>query len=157
MSTSQLGRVMDTLIELGMWDDTVVVVTADHGEQLGDQGTIGKGGFFESSYHVPCIVRDPRHPEGHGSAVDVFTENIDILPTICEAMGLEVPAQCDGLPLTPFLRGERPPWWRDVAHWEYDWRWERILFGPTRGRGTVSSSRCTWPSRSGRDRLCAAG
>ncbi len=45
-------------------------------------------------------------------------------------MGVDVPAQCDGLPLTPFLAGEDPPWWRDAAHWEYDWRWEYILFGP---------------------------
>jgi hypothetical protein len=40
------------------------------------------------------------------------------------------PAQCDGLPLTPFLRGESPPWWRDEAHWEFDWRFTRIPHGP---------------------------
>jgi arylsulfatase A-like enzyme len=126
----QLGRVWDALVELRMWDDTFVVVTSDHGEQLGDQGTIGKGGFFESSYHVPGIVRDPRRPEVHGRVVDEFTENVDVLPTICEAVDLSVPAQCDGLPLTPFLAGGEPPWWRDAAHWEYDWRWEYIPFGP---------------------------
>jgi len=126
----QLGRLWDALVDLGMWDDTFVVVTADHGEQLGDQGTIGKGGCFESSYHVPCIVRDPRRPEVHGRVVDAFTENVDVLPTVCEALGLGVPAQCDGLPLTPFLTGDEPPWWRDAAHWEYDWRWEYIPFGP---------------------------
>ena len=126
----QLGRLWDGLAELGVWDDTFVVVTSDHGEQLGDQGTLGKGGFFEPSYHVVGIVRDPRHPEAHGRAIDAFTENVDILPTLCEAMGVSVPAQCDGMPLTPFLAGDEPPWWRDAAHWEYDWRWERILFGP---------------------------
>ena len=90
-----------------MWDDTVVVVTADHGEQLGDQGLMQKLAFFESSY------RDPRHrprsapPGGHGTVVERFTENVDIMPTLCEAMGIEVPAQCDGYPLTPFLDGER--------------------------------------------------
>jgi arylsulfatase A-like enzyme len=62
--------------------------------------------------------------------VEEFTENVDFLPTICEAMGLDVPVQCDGLPLTSFLRGERPQWWRADAHWEYDWRWEYIPFGP---------------------------
>jgi len=126
----QLGRLWDGLAELGVWDDTFVVVTSDHGEQLGDQGTLGKGGFFEPSYHVVGIVRDPRHPEAHGRTIDAFTENVDILPTLCEAMGVSVPAQCDGMPLTPFLAGDEPPWWRDAAHWEYDWRWERILFGP---------------------------
>ena len=127
---AQLGRVLDTLQTLGMWDDTLVVVTSDHGEQLGDQGTLGKGGPFESSYHILGIVRDPRHPEAHGSFVTHFTENVDLFPTVCEAIGIEVPAQCDGMPLTPFLRGEQPPWWRDAAHWEYDWRWEYIYRGP---------------------------
>ena len=126
----QLGRVLDTLRALDMWDDTLVVVTSDHGEQLGDQSLLGKGGPFESSYHVLGIVRDPRHPEAHGGVVTDFTENVDILPTICEAIGVEVPAQCDGMPLTPFLEGGRPPWWRDAAHWEYDWRWEYIFRGP---------------------------
>jgi arylsulfatase A-like enzyme len=126
----QLGRIWRALRDLGMWDDTVVVVTADHGEQLGDQGRVGKGGCFESSYHVPGIIRDPRHPEAHGAVVVAFTENVDILPTICDAVGIPVPAQCDGLPLTPFLRGETPPWWREAAHWEYDWRWEYIARGP---------------------------
>ena len=70
-----------------MWDDTFVVVTSDHGEQLGDQGTLGKGGPFESSYHIPGIVRDPRHPEAHGAVVTDFTENVDVFPTICEAIG----------------------------------------------------------------------
>jgi len=49
---------------------------------------------------------------------------------VCEAIGLPVPAQADGLPLTSFLGGGSPPWWRDRAHWEYDWRWEYIPFGP---------------------------
>jgi arylsulfatase A-like enzyme len=127
---AQLGRVLDALQSLRMWDDTMVVVTSDHGEQLGDQATLGKGGPFEASYRIPGIVRDPRHPETHGTVVTEFTENVDVLPTICEAMDVEVPVQCDGLPLTPFLRGERPPWWREAAHWEYDWRWEYIFRGP---------------------------
>jgi arylsulfatase A-like enzyme len=127
---AQLGRVLDALERLDMWDDTFIVVTSDHGEQLGDQGTLGKGGPFEASYQVPAIVRDPRRPESHGSVVTEFTENVDVFPTICEAIGIDVPAQCDGLPLTPFLRAEQPPWWRDAAHWEYDWRWEYIFRGP---------------------------
>jgi arylsulfatase A-like enzyme len=126
----QLGRVWHSLERLGAWTDTLIVVTSDHGEQLGDQRTLGKGGFFEASYAVPGIIRDPTHPEAHGQVVDAFTENVDVLPTLCEAMGLDVPPQCDGLPLTAFLRGEQPPWWRDAAHWEYDWRWEYVPFGP---------------------------
>jgi arylsulfatase A-like enzyme len=68
------------------------------------------------------IVRDPHHVDAHGTVVDAFTENVDVMPTVCDAMGVPVPAQCDGLPLTPFLLGEAPPRWRDAAHWEFDWR-----------------------------------
>jgi arylsulfatase A-like enzyme len=118
----QLGRLFRALEHTGRLRDTFICVTSDHGEQLGDHGLIQKGGFFEQSYHVPCIICDPRLRETRGTTVDRFTENVDILPTLCEAMQIEVPAQCDGLPLTPFLRGERPPHWRDAAHWEFDWR-----------------------------------
>jgi arylsulfatase A-like enzyme len=126
----ELGRLFDALHTLGMEDDTVIVLSADHGEQLADQGTLGKGGLFESSYHIPAMVADPRRPDAHGTVVEEFTENVDLFPTICDAIGIEVPVQCDGLPLTPFLDGQSPPWWRQEAHWEYDWRWEYIAFGP---------------------------
>ena len=118
----QLGRVWAQLRRLGQWDDTIVVVTADHGEQLGDQGLIEKAGFFEASYHIVGIVRDPRRPGGSGGVVEAFTENVDILPTIAELLDEDVPNQCDGYPLTPFLDGARPDHWRDAAHWEWDWR-----------------------------------
>lgn len=126
----QLGRVWDALARLGQWDDTFIVVTSDHGEQLGDHGLLEKLGFFEQSYHVLGIVRDPRHPGAHGRVVDAFTENVDVFPTLCEAMGIDVPLQCDGLPLTPFLAGVDPPWWREAAHWEYDWRSTHVPHGP---------------------------
>jgi arylsulfatase A-like enzyme len=118
----QVGRIVEALRESGEWQNTVVVVTADHGEQLGDQGLRQKAGYFESSYHIIGIVRDPRHAGGAGTVVSQFTENVDLFPTMCEAMGIEVPAQCDGLPLTAFLKGEQPPWWRDAAFYEWDWR-----------------------------------
>jgi arylsulfatase A-like enzyme len=108
----------------------MVVVTSDHGEMLGDHGLREKLGYWEQSYHIVGIVRDPRRPEAHGSVIDAFTENVDVMPTVCDAIGVPVPAQCDGLPLTPFLRNERPPRWRDGAHWEFDWRDQLIGTGP---------------------------
>lgn len=119
---AQVGLLRAALERLGQWDDTVVIVTADHGEQAGDHGLLEKLGFFESSYHIPCIVRDPSRPAAHGSVVDRFTENVDVLPTICDTIGAETPIQCDGWSLTPFLGGDEPEHWRSAAHWEYDWR-----------------------------------
>ena len=120
---AQLGRIWDALERLGQWEDTFILLTSDHGEQLGDHGLKEKLGYFEESYRVPGIVRAPGLAGSRGTVVDSFTENIDFFPTICEALGIGVPAQCDGLPLTPFLEGRRPPWWRTAASWEFDWRY----------------------------------
>lgn len=118
----QLGRLFAELRTIGAWDSTLVVVTSDHGEMLGDHGLTGKLGYWEESYAIPCIVREPRYPETHGTVVSEFTENIDVMPTICDAIGVDVPVQVDGYPLTPFLEGRTPERWRDSAHWEFDWR-----------------------------------
>ncbi len=127
---AQLGRVWAALEASGQWENTLIVVTADHGEQLGEHGLKQKAGYFDPSYHILGLVRDPRHPQGHGKALERFTETIDIFPTLCEAMGIPVPAQCDGVPLTPFLEAREPPWWREAAHWEFDWRFGFIGKGP---------------------------
>ena len=119
---AHLGRICCALKARGEWDSTLIIITADHGEQLGDQGLQQKCGWFESSYHIIGIVRDPAQPAGHGSVVTDFTENVDIMPTLCEAIGVPVPLQCDGVPLTELLRGQRPKRWRTAAHYEWDWR-----------------------------------
>ena len=125
----QLGRVWDAIEARGEWNDTMVIVTADHGEQLGDHGLKEKLGYFEQSYHILGIVKDPRHPDRRGSTIDRFTENVDLMPTIAEALDQPVPLQCDGFPLGPLLRGEDLPRWRVAASYEYDWRHALIRMG----------------------------
>ncbi len=129
----QIGRLIDHLQMIGQWDETLVIVTADHADLLGDHGLAQKLLWWESSYHIVGIIRDPAEPAGHGRVVTEQTENVDLLPTICAAIGVEIPAQCDGVPLTPVLRGEAPRWWRRAAHWEYDWR-EMLLRSGLRAR-----------------------
>ncbi|HSZ53570.1 MAG TPA: sulfatase-like hydrolase/transferase [Caulobacteraceae bacterium] len=142
---AQLGRVWESLKTSGAWDETFIVVTSDHGEQLGDHGLIGKGGFFEESYRILGVVRDPRPTARRGLVIDRFTENVDVFPTLCEAMDAPVPIQCDGLPLSPLLAGTEPPWWREAAHWEFDTRTAFI------GRGTHE---WPWDRRLERRGLC---
>ncbi|MBV9993098.1 MAG: alkaline phosphatase family protein [Alphaproteobacteria bacterium] len=116
-----IGRVIACLKETGHWDDTLVVFTSDHGEQMGDHWLLGKCGYFDASYRIPLIVRDPR--QAGGQVVEHFTENVDVMPTLLEALGLHVPVQCDGMALTPFLDGRGAPRnWRTEAHWEFDFR-----------------------------------
>lgn len=127
----QLGRVVAALIAGGQWEDTILVVTADHGDQLCDHGLIEKLGFFEESYRIPLLVRIPSAPLGHGTSVTAFTEAVDVVATTAVALGLEVPLQCDGMPLQGFLDGGQPESWRNAAHYEWDWR--AMLMGPTVG------------------------
>ena len=130
---AEIGRLLTFLEESGQLDETMIVVTADHGEQLGDHGLIEKLGFFEESYRIPLILFSPHHRASAGRVVEQFTEAIDVLPTFAQLLGHDVPLQCDGYSLLPFLNGEEPSDWRTAAHYEYDWR--SILMGPHRKEG----------------------
>jgi arylsulfatase A-like enzyme len=120
----QLGRVFDMLDETGLAANTLVVLTSDHGETLGDHWIMHKLGWFDQTFHVPLIVRDPRErfDATRGRVVEVFTEHVDVLPTIAELIDAEVPLQCDGRPLTPWLEGDAPADWRTEVHSEFDFR-----------------------------------
>jgi arylsulfatase A-like enzyme len=121
----QLGRLFAWLEAQGFWDSTLVLFGSDHGEQMGDHWMLGKAGYFDASYHIPLVVRDPR-PEAdgtRGAGVDAFTENVDLMPTILDWLGAEVPPSCDGRSLRPFLEtGGAPSDWRREAHFEFDFR-----------------------------------
>ncbi len=122
---TQLGRVFKFLKDTGQWDNTLIILTSDHGEQLGDHHLLGKIGYFDQSYHIPMIVRDPDASANgtRGSIVEKFTETIDTMPTILDWMGQPAPRACDGHSLLPFLReGKAPENWRTEVHYEYDYR-----------------------------------
>lgn len=120
----QVGILLDRLATTGTLDDTLVVLTSDHGDQMGDHGLIEKLGYWDESYHVPLIIRDPSAPaSSRGSTVDRFTEHVDVMPTILDWLGAEVPLQCDGRTLLDFVHGEEPERpWRDEVHWQWDFR-----------------------------------
>jgi len=121
---AQIGRLLECLRASGEDERTLVVFTSDHGEHLGDHWQFAKLSYFDQTFHVPLIIRDPRvaAAPGRGGQVDAFTENVDIMPTIIEAIGLEVPPQCDGKSLAPFLAGDTPVHWRHEAHFAFDFR-----------------------------------
>lgn len=120
--SDNLARLFGALRDLGVYDDTLIVLTSDHGEQLGDHFLFGKLGFFDESYRIPLIIRDPRNHRGRGLTIDAFTESIDIMPTILNWIGQRVPGQCDGRSLSPWLRGEQPAEWRNAVNWSFDFR-----------------------------------
>jgi arylsulfatase A-like enzyme len=115
-----LGRLFDRLKATSQYDDTLILFTSDHGEQLWDHWLLGKQGYFDQSFHIPLIVKAPGVPGGR--IVEAFTENIDLMPTILDFAGAPVPRQCDGRSLRPLLAGEVPADWRSAAHYELDFR-----------------------------------
>ena len=115
-----LGRILERLARRDELDRTLVLFTADHGEMLGDHWMLGKAGFFPQAFHVPLLIR---HPRGRrGGRVAAFTEHVDLMPTILDALAIDVPRQCDGRTLSDFLTGGQPADWRQAAHWEHDFR-----------------------------------
>jgi len=115
-----LGRIFRFLKESGQYEETLIVLTADHGEMLGDHHMWGKQQVYEPAYHVPLIIRDPDTPEGHGTSVTALTESIDLAPTILAACGRNAPPAMDGRPLSAFLRGHRPEGWKTHIMQELD-------------------------------------
>jgi arylsulfatase A-like enzyme len=120
----QIGRLVAYLKETGEYEDTLIILTCDHGEMGGDHYCWGKELYFEQSFHIPLIIRDPRRPadRGRGTQIGHFTEAVDILPTILDWLGRPIPEQCDGRSLLPFLEGAPPPDWRKEVHYELDFR-----------------------------------
>ena len=124
----QLGRLFTQLKQSGQWDETLIIFTSDHGEQMGDHHLRQKTGFFDQSYHIPLIIRDPR-PQAQlhrGARVGGFTESVDLMPTILDFAGAKIPTQCDGFSLISALhRGEFPSGWRQDVFYEYTF-WDDV-------------------------------
>lgn len=119
----QMGRLFAYLQDSGRMNDTMIVITSDHGDYLGDHWMGEKDLFHEPSVKVPLIVYDPRTEadQTRGTVCDALVEGIDLAPTFVEAAGA-VPAGhiLEGRSLMPFLKGEAPDDWRDFAISEYD-------------------------------------
>lgn len=109
-----VGKVVEALEETGHMEDTLIVVTSDHGELMGDHGVWLKGPFFyDGLLNVPLIVIDPACGAGK---VNAIASSVDIFPTCCDLLGLEIPHGCDGVSQRAALSGGTP---REAAMVEY--------------------------------------
>ena len=101
---AQIGRVLGALDEAGKTDDTIIVFTSDHGLAIGSHGLRGKQNMYEHTIGVPLIVVGPTIPQGRRFAANAYLR--DLMPTLCELAGLDVP-DVDGRSQLPVIRGER--------------------------------------------------
>jgi arylsulfatase A-like enzyme len=121
----QLGRLFAFLAGNGLLDDTLVVLTSDHGEMGGDHWCFEKAGYWDESYSIPLVVVDPRPASDttRGAVYRDYTESVDVMPTILAWLGCSIPNQVDGYSLLEWIHtGSRPDNWRTEAHFEWDFR-----------------------------------
>lgn len=114
-----IGAVVAQLKKMGIHDDTVVIYMGDNGYMFGEHGLIDKRVAYETSSRVPMLMQCPSIIKG-GSVVDEVVANIDVAPTIMEAMGLKKPAHMDGQSFLPLAQGKTIPW-RDYFLYCYYW------------------------------------
>lgn len=106
---AQIGIILDALEETGLDQNTIVVLTSDHGFHLGEHGCWSKYTAFEQSIRVPLAIYVPG-AEGNGKVCDEIVELVDIMPTYCDLWNMEKDQQFEGLSLTPLLENPDQPW-----------------------------------------------
>ena len=103
-STDQIGRFLQNLRERGLYDDALIIITADHGEELQEHGGFSHGySFYEEVLHVPLLVKLPGQTKSR-----IVTERVsltDLYPTLVDLLELDVPQLLDGRSLAAALRG----------------------------------------------------
>ena len=113
-----IGRLQDTLKELGLDDNTVVIYSSDQGFYIGDHGWYDKRWMYEESLKMPFIVSWPGVTKP-GSRDSHLIQNIDYAETFLEIAGAKIPADMQGRSLVPLLKGRSPKDWRTSIYYHY--------------------------------------
>jgi len=109
-----IGRFLDRLSALGVDENTIVVLTGDHGESLGEHGLLGHTqGLYETNLHVPLIVRHPGRKALAGRRYRQLVERVDLMPTLLDWAGVDASdLRLPGRSLAPLLSEPSLPWRR---------------------------------------------
>jgi len=123
MVDTEIGIVLDALKEEGLIENTLIVFTSDHGDMDSAHHLAYKGPMmYEELIRVPLIISYPGHIP-MGESRDQLVQNIDILPTLAEIAGIDLPHNPDGKSLMEILRGKNAAG-RDYIVTEFYGRWE---------------------------------
>ena len=96
-----IGKLISTLVSLNLKDNTIVTIIGDHGWHLGDHNLWCKHSNFEQATRIPMIFKIPGIKASKTSAL---AEAVDIFPTLCDATGIKIPEQLQGVSLMPILK-----------------------------------------------------
>lgn len=112
----QIARVLKKLGEMGELENTYIFYTSDHGIAIGRHGLMGKQNLYEHTWRVPFIVKGPGIKAGTRVQGNIYL--LDILPTLCDLAGIDIPATVEGKSFEPVLKGEQETV-RDVMYGVY--------------------------------------
>jgi arylsulfatase A-like enzyme len=121
-----VGRLLKTLEELGIADDTVIIYTSDNGFYLGEHRLGDKRSAYDESLRIPFLVRYPRLGV-KGRLVDEMVLNIDLAPTLLDFAGVAAPKEMQGRSWRSLLTGPAADWRRSFF---YEYFWERQKGSP---------------------------
>ena len=109
MTDKNLGLFIDKLKAAGMYEDTMIILTTDHGYCLGEREFIGKNymPYYNELSNIPLIIHLPKH-EHAGEHRNEITQNIDLMPTILEYHKVDIPERVTGKSLWPLINEKRP-------------------------------------------------
>lgn len=99
-----VGRILDALEASGQADDTIVVFTSDHGDMMGDHACLAKNLTYEQSIGIPLLIRNPRL-SAKQRRIPGYVSQIDLVPTLLDLLGQEIPPHLQGRSLRPVLEG----------------------------------------------------
>jgi choline-sulfatase len=99
-----VGMLLDTLKDLRLLDKTLLIVTADHGEELGEHGYYFSHGatLYDTALRVPLIIKFP-HAKANSAIIDVQVRTIDLMPTILDIVGIKENNRREGVSLAPLI------------------------------------------------------
>jgi len=116
-----VGKIIQALKEKGMYENSIICFTSDHGDMLGDHHHWRKTYAYEGSANIPFILKWSKNVEGdlkRGSKLENVTELRDFLPTFLDAAGVEIPEELDGLSLLKLVENPNSEWrsYIDLEH-----------------------------------------
>ena len=124
---AQIGKVINKLDELGLRDNTIIILWSDHGFKLGEYGDWCKHTNFEIDVRTPLIIDVPGMPGG--IKCSHIVESVDVFPTVADLLGIIPPNGLDGMSLKPLLESPENPW-KSAAFSQYP-RWSNSRMGTT--------------------------
>ena len=119
---NQIRRFLIALEESGELENTIIIFSSDHGDLLGDHNLYRKYLAYEGSSHIPLIIYDPGKnlSDKENFDIDEIVELMDIMPSLLDMCGLEIPETVDGKSFLPLIRDENVKW-RKYVHGEHSY------------------------------------